>query len=218
MVEAENVVLRAENERLERDNRQLHDRVGQLLARVEELERAGKRQAAPFSRNKPADKPKRPGRKPGDGYGVRARRPVPDRVDRVVEVSLPEVCPHCGGHEVKPQRVAYQYQEDFPQPQPTDIVRFDVHVGRCRGCGRRIQPRHREQTSDALGAAGAQLGPRAVALAAWLSKNLGLPASKIARLFGQFGLSVTPGGVTQAVARAGRRAEPTYTERIELAW
>ena len=214
MVEAENVVLRAENERLERDNRQLHDRVGQLLARVEELERAGKRQAAPFSRNKPADKPKRPGRKPGDGYGVRARRPVPDRVDRVVEVSLPEVCPHCGGHEVKPQRVAYQYQEDFPESRPTAMLRFDVQVGCCRDCGRRVQPRHPEQTSDALGAAGVQLGPRAVALAAWLSKSLGLPASKIARLFGQFGLSVTPGGVTQAVARAGRRAEPTYTELV----
>jgi transposase len=64
-------------------------------------------------------------------------------------------------------------------------------VGRCRSCGRRVQPRHPEQTSDALGAAGAQLGPRAVALAAWLSKGLGVPAVKIARLLGQLGLGVT---------------------------
>jgi transposase len=206
-VEAENVALRTENAQLRRDNQR-------LLARVEELERAGKRQAAPFSRDTPAPDPKRPGRKPGADYGTRARRAVPERVDWAVDVALPDACPHCGG-AVAPVRVAYQYQEDFPQPQPTDIVRYDVHLGRCRDCGRRIQPRHPEQTSDALGAAGVQLGPRAVALAAWLSKSLGLPASKIARLFGQFGLTVTPGGVTQAVARAARRAQPTYAELVE---
>jgi transposase len=49
-----------------------------------------------------------------------------------------------------------------------------------------------------------------VALAAWLSKGLGVPAAKIARLLGQLGLRVTSGGVTGAVARAARRAQPTY--------
>jgi transposase len=219
-VEAENAALRTENARLRGENAALRTEIEQLrrdnqqlLARVEELERAGKRQAAPFSRDTPTPDPKRPGRKPGADYGMHARRVVPERVDRVVDVALPRACPHCGG-AVVPVRVAYQYQEDFPQPQPIDIVRFAVHVGRCRGCGRRIQPRHPDQTSDALGAAGVGLGPRAVALAAWLSKSLGLPASKIARLFGQFGLSVTPGGVTQAVARAARRAEPTYAALV----
>jgi hypothetical protein len=78
-----------------------------------------------------------------------------------------------------------------------------VHVR--RSCGQRVQPRHPEQTSDALGAAGAQLGPRAVALAAWLSKGLGVPAGRIARLLGHLGLDATPGGVTQTVTRAARR-------------
>jgi transposase len=40
---------------------------------VEKLQRADKRQAAPFSRNKPKPDPKRPGRKPGVEYGVRVR-------------------------------------------------------------------------------------------------------------------------------------------------
>jgi transposase len=216
----ENVALRTENEQLRGENtvlrtehaeierlRQDHQR---LQARVEELERAGKRQAAPFSRNDPKPDPKRPGRKPGADYGVRARRAVPERVDRQVDVPLPETCPHCGSRDIEHKRVAYQYQEDFPRPQPNDSACYEVHIGRCRGCGRRIQPRHPDQTSDALGAAGVGLGPRAVALAAWLSKSLGLPASKITRLFAYHGLSVTPGGVTQAVARAGRRAKPTY--------
>ena len=33
----------------------------------------------------------------------------------------------------------------------------------CRTCGRRVQGRHRLQCSDALGAAGVQLGPQMVA-------------------------------------------------------
>jgi transposase len=49
-----------------------------------------------------------------------------------------------------------------------------------------------------------------VALAAWLSKGLGVPAGKIAKLLAQLGLRVTAGGVVQAVARAARRAQPTY--------
>jgi transposase len=227
-VEAENAALRAENVRLRGENGALRTEHAELCgenerlrrdnqrlqARVEELERAGKRQAAPFSRNTRKADPKRPGRKPGDGYGVRARRPVPGRFDRTVEVPLPETCPHCGGHDIAAERVRYQYQEDFPTPAPTLITSYGVHIGRCRDCRRRVQPRHPEQTSDALGAAGVGLGPRAVALAAWLSKSLGLPASKIALLFGHYGLSVTPGGVSQAVARAGRRAQPTYTELV----
>jgi transposase len=60
-----------------------------------------------------------------------------------------------------------------------------------------------------------QIGPRAVALAAWCNKQLGLPAGKVARLLGQFGLDLTPGGVTQAVARAARRASPTYQALLE---
>jgi transposase len=49
-----------------------------------------------------------------------------------------------------------------------------------------------------------------VALASWLSKGLGVPAGKIARLLGQLGVRITPGGVVHAVARAARALQPTY--------
>ena len=39
------------------------------------------------------------------------------------------------------------------------VRRFDMELGRCSQCRRRVQGRHALQTSDALGAAGAQLGP-----------------------------------------------------------
>lgn len=102
-----------------------------------------------------------------------------------------------------------------PQPDRTEICRYELEIGRCQRCRRRVQPRHPEQTSDALGAAAVQLGPRAVALAAWCNKGLGLPVGKVARLLGQLGLAVTAGGVTQAVARAARRCQPTYAALLD---
>jgi transposase len=212
-LERENATLCDQVDRLQHANQQLQTRVRKLTAQVEELRRAAKRQAAPFSKNTRTPNPKRPGRKPGAAYGTRARRPVPQRVDRVVAVGLPAVCPRCG-EELALERVACQYQEDLPPPQASVITRYQVQIGRCRGCRRRIQPRHPEQTSDALGAAGVQVGPRAVALAVWASKGLGLPAAKVARLLGQLGLKVTPGGVVGALHRAGRRATPTWNALV----
>jgi transposase len=208
-LERENAALREQVDQLQHANQQLQARVRKLTGQVEELRRAAKRQAAPFSNNTPTPRPRRPGRKPGVAYGRRACRPVPQRVDRVVGVGLPAVCPRCGD-QLEVERVACQYQEDLPPSRSTVVTRYDLQIGRCRGCRRRIQPRHPEQTSDALGAAGVQVGPRAVALAVWLSKGLGLPAAKVARLLGQLGLKVTPGGVVQALHRAGRRATPTW--------
>src|SRR4029450_1482458 len=137
------------------------------------------------------------------GLGRRGESPAP-----AVPVRLPPCCPDCGG-ELALERVAVQYVEDLP-PTPPLVTRYELQVGRCRACGRRVQPRHPGQTSDALGAAGTQVGPRAVALASWLSRGLGVPAGKIARLFGQLGLRIPAGGVVQAVARTGRACQPTY--------
>jgi transposase len=215
-LEDENAALRDEQEQLRADLERLRgerDRLRQVNRRlrdeVEALRRAAKRQAAPFSKGEPVSHPKRPGRKPGAAYGTRAHRRQPARADRVIAVELPACCPGCGG-ELVAERVALQQVEDLPPPGPL-VTRFQIQVGRCRRCGRRVQPRHPEQTSDALGAAGAQIGPRAVGLAAWLNKSLGVPAAKIARLYGQLGLQVTSGGIVQAVARAGRACRPTWT-------
>jgi transposase len=206
---AENAWLWSERGRLVGEVERLTSTVDRLRAQLDEARRAARRQAAPFTKGKPASRPRRPGRKPGPEYGVKARRPVPDRVDRVVAVPAPMVCSECGGPAVT-ERVVCQYQEDL-SPAATEITRFEVALGRCQRCRRRVRPvRHPEQTSDALGAAGVGVGPRAVALVAWLSKGLGLPAGKVSRLLGQLGMTLSPGGVQQALARAARVCQPTY--------
>src|ERR1035441_641510 len=138
----------------------LRDRkIAELEARRAKLEawaRAGKRQAAPFSKGPPKSDPKPPGRKRGGDYGTHHRRGVPPRIDQVLEAPLPEHCPYCSG-EVLETEVARQYQTEIPR---TVIHRqFNVHIGQCACCKKRVQGRHALQTSDALGACASQIGP-----------------------------------------------------------
>jgi transposase len=126
--------LQAENERLRR-----------LL---DEATRAGKRQAAPFTKGPPAGQPK----KPGQDYGPKAHRqpPSPEQINEVHEAPLPHACPDCGG-TLDETHIAQQFQVEIPR-QPIHR-QFNIHIGRCRQCRRRVQGRHPLQTSDALGAA-----------------------------------------------------------------
>jgi transposase len=194
-------------EALEREN----ERLRRLL---EEALRTGKRQAAPFSRQEPKADPQKPGRKAGKQYGCRYRRPLPEHVDEIIEVLLPACCPRCGGRLEECETVS-QFQTEIPQPR-VERIEFRVHVGRCRHCRRRVQGRHPRQTSDAVGCAASQLGPRALALATQLNKGLGLPYGKTVTVLQQaFGLQVSRGGLCQALARVASKAEPTYHALVE---
>jgi len=73
---------------------------------------------------------------------------------RTLDAPLPEHCPHYG-EGIDFERWAEQFQTELPEVKPV-VTRFRVGVGRCRGCRRRVQGHHPEQTSDALGAAASQ--------------------------------------------------------------
>ena len=207
--------------RLEQENSALRRKLAELEAEIQRLKqlledalRASKRQAAPFSRQKPKANPDPPGRKPGKAYGRRCRRPVPLQVDETIEVRLPQSCPHCQG-PLEETEVVSQYQEEIPAPR-VERTEFRIHVGRCGQCGKRVQGRHERQSSAALGSAAVSLGPRALALATELNKDLGLPYGKTARVLQQaFGLRLSRGGICQAVARVGRKTQPSYQVLVE---
>ena len=192
----------AERQRLRRENETLKDE-------LEAARRAVYRQAAPFSRGTRVAAPKRPGRKAGAAYGPRAPHRVPTHIDETYAAPLPGQCPQCAG-AVRHVRTATQYQEELPVQRPVVRV-FHVAIGQCTQCRRRVQGRHPLQTSDALGAAAVQWGPQAVAFAVLLNKRFGLPYGKIAAIFrDRFHLTVTRGGLVQAIHRAARQAQPTY--------
>jgi transposase len=196
-----------ERDRLKRQNERLKEQ-------LDAARRAGFRQAAPFRKDRPQGQGRRPGRRAGAAYGRQAQRPTPARVDETFLAPLPAACPDCGG-TIEPTRVAAQYQEELPVVRPI-VRRFDVHVGCCRQCGRRVQGRHPLQTSDALGAAHVHLGPGAVAFVVLLHTQFGVPLAKIATVLRvQFGLTVTAGGLAQLLHRTARRATPTYTALCE---
>jgi transposase len=212
--EREGAALRQEHDRLHRENERLRRENDRLRHEVDAARRAGFRQAAPFSKGPPARHPRRPGRKPGAAYGHAAHRPTPTRIDETYTAPIPRRCPRCAGPLIE-TAVATQYQEELPPVQP--IVRaFHVHIGQCQQCGRRVQGRHPLQTSDALGAAAAQVGPRATATAAVLHIQFGVPFGKIAAFYQQhFGLTVTAGGLVHALHRTARQATPTYAALIQ---
>lgn len=181
-----------------------------LKAALEQLEaarRAGKRQAAPFSKGPPKDNPKPPGRKPGHPP---AHREKPNQVDRTLEVRLPHAtCLKCGGELVE-QTIQVQYQVEIPPVKPI-VTQFNVESARCAQCGERFQARSPEQTSDALGAAAVQIGPRALGLAAELKHGLGVPYRKVGHVLDEaLGLTVAPGTLARAGQRLAAKAEPTY--------
>src|SRR5271166_5679639 len=187
----ENARLRQEVVELKTIIERLERRVQELLRALEEAQRAGKRQAAPFSRRRPKAHPAKPGRKAGARYGRRCRRPIPQQVEQSLEAELPGCCPHCGG-ELEETKIEKQYQTEIPQPQ-VERIEFHIHFGRCKGCGR-----------------------RAVALASELNKGLGLSYGKTAAVLDTaFGLQVSRGGLAQALHRVAQKAEPTYQELVQ---
>jgi transposase len=209
---------------LRRENQQLKARVAELEARIqsqdraiEELKRqlqeavqAQKRQAAPFSKGPPKENPKTPGRKAGAAYGVHAHRMPPEEVDEIIHVKLPKCCAGCGGTKIKRlPEMAQQFQEEMPR-KPIRR-RFDIELGECLDCGQRVHGRHEWQTSDATGAAAAQLGPDAQAMVASLKDEIGLSHGKICKVMDRaFQMQVTVGGVAQILLRVAQRIKAAY--------
>lgn len=205
--------LQAENQALREENAQLQQTIRDLLKRLEEAERAAKRQAAPFSKNEPKEKPKKNGRKRGKKHGQHNHRQPPTpptNIDETLEATLPDHCPDCGGDVVE-DHLDQQFQTEIPRKP---IVRkINIHCGHCNKCGKKVRGRHPLQTSDATGAAQSQLGPDAQAAVVDLNKRAGMSFGKIACTFDRlFGINLTRGACAQIVLRAGQKLQPVYEQ------
>jgi transposase len=188
----------------------LQRQLEQVRQQLDEAQRAGKRQAAPFRRPEPKPDPKPPGRPQGH---ARAARPLPGRVDRIVPVPC-DCCPDCRVPLIDPV-VHPQFQTDLPPVVPV-VTRFDVHGGTCPRCHRFHQGRHPEMISDATGACANQLGPVALTMAAELKHHFGVSYRKISAFFDTyFDLRVSHGTLVRAEQRLLRKAQPTFALLVE---
>ena len=210
-LQRENARLIDDLDRTTRDRDRWKRRSENLKKQLDEARRAGKRQAAPFAKDRPQGSGKPPGRRPGAQYGRQGSRRRPPKVDETHAAPVPTACPDCGG-AVEVTRVASQFQEELPRVRPI-VRRFDIEVGHCSQCRRRVQGRHPLQTSDALGAAAVQLGPGLASLVVELHTEMGMPLAKVAGLLRtRLGVQVTTGGLVRLLHRTARDATPAYRE------
>jgi hypothetical protein len=129
-------------------------------------------------------------------------------VDEFAEVPL-DACPHCRGPLTHLRRIEQILEEPVMALRRHHLTTFRGH---CAKCGE-VRTTHPEQVSTATGAAGVHLGRNALALATWLNKGLGLTMRKTCRLLDElFGLRLSPGGLSQALARVADRVEPAFAQ------
>src|SRR6266508_2148325 len=206
--------LEAELARRDRELTAKDQRIAELERIIEELGRRGKRQAAPFSKGAPSLDPKRPGRKPGEGYGRQALPKRPRRVDETIRVGCPLWCGHCHGR-VRLHGTGRQYVLDLPEVRP-HVTEFVVDYGYCEACARRVQGRHPRQVSDVLEVGTVHLGPGVISFAAYLNKVGGLSYGKtVAVIERMSGLRLSRSTCCRALLRLARKAAPSYGGLVE---
>jgi transposase len=192
----------------------LQKEVERLQAEVEELKRAGKRQAAPFARRKWVEHPKKSGRKAGKGQFARREKPS---LKQITETKIAKLqgCPACGG-KLCEIHTHEQYVTDIPEVKVI-TTRFVTYSGYCGECHKRVRSQHPDQTSNATGAAGVQVGPRAKALATDLKHRLGVSYGKVSEVLQDaFGLQVSRSGWCQSDQKLSNTARPVYEELLEM--
>ena len=205
--------VRAERDQLRRRVKQQDKQLKELKAQLEQAQRAAKRQAAPFARRKRKGDPKPPGQKPGHPA---ARRCPPPEVDARIFVPLC-CCPLCDGPVQDVKDLDPQIVIDVPEPIKPRVVEYRNQSGWCAKCKKRVQSRHGEQSSTARGAAGVQIGPRALSLAMDLRQGVGIVYRKVARILELFlGIYVCAGALVRAAHRIAGRCEPTCQVLVQL--
>jgi transposase len=194
---------------------QQREAIAALERRVSELEEAlrqssgGPPGAAPFriEPHKRKAMPKRPGR--SGGHRGEFRVP-PEAIDQIIEVPLKQ-CPTCGS-AIEKTTPLEQTIIELPPVRPL-VVRLITHRGRCPRCAQVVQSTHPLQVSHACGAAGTQLGPRALASAGLLRHGVGLTLRSCCAVLDKlFALRVSAGGLSQGLDRLARRMEGSYEQ------
>jgi transposase len=201
------------NWKLQKQIERLEQMVQQQQEEIEYLKRIGKRQATPFARRHWVEKPKRPGRKAGQGKFAHRELPKVVKISETKEAKL-RGCPECG-KRLQAIRKHEQFVTDIPVVE-VKTTHFVTYSGYCTSCHKRVRSQHPEQTSQATGAAGVMVGPRAKALAADLKHRLGVSYGKVSEVLNDaFGLSVSRSGWCQADQKLAGTARPVYEELLE---
>ena len=199
------------------------DQVARLTATIKELrkelaeaKRAGKRQAAPFSKGGRTNRPKRPGRKPGIGSFSYRKPPSPDEVtEPPVDVEVAgDSCPGCGGR-LEYEGVQVAYVTDIPPVPRPQVTEYRIQIGRCLCCGKRVRGRHPDVAPDQYGASAHRMGRRVMAAAHVLHYGVGIPVRRVPVVLRALtGVELSQGAITQDALRRAQGAVGDAYQRL----
>ena len=202
-LEQELEVLREQLRQKQAELEEADAEIERLRQELREAQQAAHQRRA---KKKKKDKPKRAGRKPGQG--AFSHRTAPSSTPttpppEAVPVTVVH-CPCCGG-ELKFERVDEDSNTDIPsQPEP-EIRRYAVEVFRCQACGQRTRGTHPDVAPDQYGATAHRVGRRVMAAAHTMHYGYGVPMRKVPSILWELtGVKITQGALTQD---ALRRAE-----------
>ena len=183
--------------------REQQRQIDQLREEIERLKRTQRRQAAPFSKEKPVVNPKKPGRKKGQGPFNRRQAPTA-APDRTVDAYPPPFCPDCGG-ELEQDGVQYATTTDLPERPKPEITQYRVAVCHCRNCGKRVRGTAPGLTLGQQGATAHRVGPSVMAVAHTLHYGMGVPVRKVPAVLKELaGMSITQSALTQDALRRSK--------------
>jgi len=206
-------------EELQRENRQLRERLADLERRLAQLQventqlrreldklrgqfAADENDPDPPSFVKPRhqkEEPQQPGRKHGHRGETRA---VPVQVDEEQELRL-SACPDCGARLGAATEVRERYVEDLLPPQ-AHVTRYRIARYRCAGCRRLVERKPAEVLP------GHHLSLRAMATIVYLREELRLPVNRVQQYLADAGLRVSSGTIERVCSQVAQRLGSHY--------
>lgn len=215
--------MREEIRRLEERNRELEIENDKLRAEVRTLQLApfkkagqtggkkgktrGSQNAAEKSIDAPAKEKKR-----GAPEGHPAwNRQTPEKIDCIVEVGAPELCPHCEGKtDLSRQEVIRFVQEDIELCPRTVVTEYLHTTAWCPCCRRDVRKNECGILLDA------PIGPNTKAVALYFRHVLKMPVRKIEEVMRTlFGIHFVPASVMGFEKKARKNGDKAYSDLME---
>ena len=185
----------------------------ELREQVERLKRSQRKQAAPFSKEKPVTNPSKPGRKKGQGSFERRQAPS-EKPDVMVEAQAPASCPKCGG-ELEQDGFEYATTTDLPKQPKPQVTGYRVAVCRCRQCGKKVRGTAPGLAADQRGATAHRVGPCLMAAAHALHYSVGVPQRKVPAVLKELtGVSITQSALAQNALRNAKGLVGAQYQRL----
>jgi transposase len=187
----------------------LSRRVAELEARLGEPPKGSGNSSVPPSRDRKANRPRRPPRglrreaSVGRAGGGRALHPDPD----AVVIAKLTSCPHCATPmAAADQDLVERYDKiELPPVKPV-VTRVERHGGTCRCCGARVVAPVPSEYEP-----GSPFGARIAALAVYLRYAQAISYQRLSRLFADvYGLDISEG----ALANLFARVKPRFDDRV----